>query len=65
MINQFVAPNGRAIEEPKVVLTFILCLLLIFFFNRMYESWCHFCDCHTKFYFLKKYTSCRTVALRS
>ena len=30
-IGLFIAPYGRAIEEPKAVLTFNLCQLLIFF----------------------------------
>ena len=31
IIDQFVAPNRRVIEEPKDVLAFNLCHLLIFF----------------------------------
>ena len=41
-IGLFIAPYGRAIEEPKAVLTFNPCQLLIFF-NRLCEIWCHFC----------------------
>lgn len=33
IIHQFVAPNKKVIEDPKVMLTFNLCKLLIFFFN--------------------------------
>ena len=38
IIGQFEASNTKATEEPKEVLTFNLCRLLIFFFNREYEN---------------------------
>ena len=38
IISLFEAPNRRTVEEPKEVLTFNLCQLLIFFRNRVCES---------------------------
>ena len=48
MSKLFVAPNRKAIEEPKEVLTYNLCQLMIFF-NRVTERWRHFCVRCTKF----------------